>query len=99
METARTIEKYSFASTKLANPDFWWSYWNKIDEVEIVGLCTDTSIISNAVSVRMGNNRVHIVVDVSCCAGTKPELHKTALDALKALNIEVINEGKEPWIK
>ena len=33
-----------------------------------------------------------IIVDASCCAGVTPQSHKTALEAMKMCQIDVIGE-------
>ena len=68
-----------------------------VPQIEVVGLCTDICVISNAVILRSALLNAHIIVDAACCAGVTPERHDTALNAMKALQIEVINQGKEPW--
>lgn len=60
--------------------------------VELVGLCTDICVISNAVMAKTFLPDAHIMVDASCCAGVTPESHKTALKAMKAIHVEIINE-------
>lgn len=35
---------------------------------------------------------IPIIVDTSCCAGTTPENHKSALQVMKSCHIDVINE-------
>ncbi len=60
--------------------------------IEIVGLCTDICVLANAVLIRTALPDTPITVDASCCAGVTPERHKTALDAMKCLNIDVISE-------
>ncbi len=67
------------------------------DEIEFVGLCTDICVISNATSARTASPESHIVVDAACCAGVTPESHDTALNAMKALQVEIRGQGKEPW--
>ena len=63
-----------------------------ITEVELIGVCTDICVISNALLIKAFIPNVHIVVDASCCAGVTPESHKNALKAMKACQIEIINE-------
>ncbi len=64
---------------------------------EVIGLCTDICVLSNAVVVKTFFPNAHIVVDAACCAGVTPQSHDTALDAMKAIQIEIIHQGKEPW--
>ena len=60
--------------------------------IEIVGVCTDICVISNALALRAIFPEAQIIVDASCCAGTTPEKHKAALEVMKSCCIEVINE-------
>ena len=60
--------------------------------IEIVGVCTDICVISNALALRAIFPETSIIVDASCCAGTTPEKHKAALEVMKSCCIEVINE-------
>ena len=60
--------------------------------IEIVGVCTDICVISNALILRSECPEVDIVVDASCCAGTTPEKHKAALEVMKSCHIDISNE-------
>lgn len=72
----------------------WWS--NEIEEypesIEIVGLCTDICVVSNALILKATYPEVEITVDASCCAGVTPETHKAALQTMKMCQINVIGE-------
>jgi len=59
------------------------------DEIELCGLCTDICVISNAMILKATYPEVKITVDSTCCAGVSLESHNTALDAMKAVQIEV----------
>lgn len=63
------------------------------DKIEIVGVCTDICVISNALILKAIAPETPIIVDASCCAGTTPEMHQKALDVMKSCQIEVINEN------
>lgn len=73
---------------------FGFTMWRTFhfDEVEIVGLCTDICVISNALILRSLYPEIEITVDASCCAGTTPEMHKKALDVMRNCHIKIINE-------
>lgn len=60
--------------------------------VELVGLCTDICVLSNAVIIRNSDPKIRVVVDASCCAGVTPERHRTALEAMKNCGIQVISD-------
>ena len=59
------------------------------DEIELVGLCTDICVISNALLLKAFYPEKPISVDVSCCAGVTPESHATALAAVWMCQVEV----------
>lgn len=60
-----------------------------IDEIELVGLCTDICVISNALLLKATLPDTVIAVDSSCCAGVTPESHETALKAMAACQVEI----------
>ena len=60
-----------------------------IDEVIVVGLCTDICVMANAVLIRTAMPNTPVRVDASCCAGSAPEAHRCALEAMKSLQIDV----------
>ena len=62
-----------------------------IDEIELVGLCTDICVISNAMILKAKFPETLITVDASCCAGVTPESHRNALAAMKMCQINVVN--------
>lgn len=72
-----------------------WAYGFEMgipDAVELVGVCTDICVVSNALILRSVYPEIDIVVDANCCAGTTPERHKMALEVMKSCHIDVINE-------
>ena len=61
-----------------------------IDEIELVGLCTDICVISNALILKAKMPEVRICVDPSCCAGVTPQSHDNALKAMQVCQIEIL---------
>ena len=59
-------------------------------EIEIVGLCTDICVVSNALLLKAYMPEVKITVDSSCCAGVTPASHEAALETMKMCQINVI---------
>ncbi len=57
--------------------------------VELVGLCTDICVVSNALLLKAHFPQTPIAVDASCCAGVTPELHAAALDTMRSCQIDV----------
>lgn len=66
--------------------------WGSIDQIEIIGVCTDICVISNALILKSIFPEVPISVDASCCAGTTPQKHRAALDVMKSCQINVYND-------
>ena len=62
-----------------------------IDEIVLVGLCTDICVISNALLLKAFLPEAKITVDAACCAGVTPESHANALAAMKMCQINVEN--------
>ena len=62
------------------------------ESIDLVGLCTDICVISNALLVKAFYPESTITVDAAACAGATPEGHKTALTAMKACHIDLVNE-------
>ena len=63
-----------------------------ITELTIVGLRTDVSIISCALLFKSFLPDTRIIVDASCCAGSTPEKHLRALNAMRACMVTIENE-------
>ena len=59
------------------------------EEVELVGVCTDICVISNAMILKAAFPETTVKVDSGCCAGVSPQSHETALEAMKACQIIV----------
>lgn len=75
-------------------PSFGYTDWAKynFEEIEIVGLCTDICVVSNALILKAFFPEIKITVDASCCAGVTVESHKAALLTMKMCQIEVVGE-------
>lgn len=63
------------------------------EEVELIGLCTDICVISNALLIKAFLPEAKISVDASCCAGVTEESHRNALEAMKVCQVRVKNEN------
>ena len=59
-------------------------------EIELVGLCTDICVVSNALLLKAVMPEISISVDASCCAGVTPESHDAALITMEKCHIDVI---------
>ena len=83
----QVVDKVTFGSVAL--PHILSKLGEPIEEIELCGLCTDICVISNAMILKAAFPEVNIKVDAACCAGVTMESHATALNAMKAVQIEV----------
>ena len=82
------VDKVTFGSVTL--PHILKNEGNDIEEIVLCGLCTDICVISNAMILKAAFPEVKITVDSSCCAGVSMDSHNTALDAMRAVQIEIV---------
>lgn len=82
------VEKLTFGSTEL--PKLIAEAAGEDDfSIELIGLCTDICVVSNALILKANYPEKEISVDASCCAGVTPETHQAALDTMKMCQIDV----------
>ncbi len=82
------LNKYTFGSTALPELIRHKGY----EYIELIGLCTDICVVSNALILKANFPETDIAVDASCCAGVTPESHNAALTTMKMCQINVIGE-------
>ncbi len=92
-ENTKTINKHTFGSIDVL-PNYVWAINDEqfISEIELVGVCTDIYVVSNALILKANFPDMDISIDASCCAGVTPESHKAALLTMKMCQINVIGE-------
>lgn len=83
------IDKPTFGSVALADLLANLDKENKIDEIELLGLCTDICVISNAMLLKARLLDAEIVVDSRGCAGVTRQSHQNALEAMKMCQITI----------
>lgn len=73
-------------------PNFGWPHWDReeLEEVELIGLCTDICVVSNALIIKATHPDANVTVDKSCCAGVTVESHEAALKTMQMCQIDVI---------
>lgn len=59
-------------------------------EIELIGLCTDICVVSNALLMKANFTETKVSVDSECCAGVTPESHNAALLTMKMCQVNVI---------
>lgn len=95
VEKSLVIEKPGFGCKNL--PEILINEINKcepngtefVDHIELVGLCTDICVITNALILKTAFPEVLIKVDSATCAGVTVESHENALNAMKMCQIQV----------
>jgi len=85
-EGKKIFDKPTFGSVALAE---YLVSKGDVEEVTLVGLCTDICVISNAMLIKANLPEVRVCVLESCCAGVTPDSHNNALGAMKMCQIEV----------
>lgn len=83
------VEKHAFGSLelpgliaeKVGGSDF---------SAELIGICTDICIVSNALILKASFPEAPVSVDSACCAGVTPEKHNAALETMRSCQIDII---------
>ncbi len=80
-------EKITFGCKELAQDLLSEHESEPIDSIELIGLCTDICVVSNALLLKAFLPEVKILVDSSCCAGVTPEKHRAAIETMGSCQI------------
>ena len=81
VENCKIVDKPTFGYIGWADYAF--------EEVELIGLCTDICVVSNALMIKALFPEINVSVDASCCAGVTPQSHEAALTTMKMCQIKV----------
>lgn len=87
-KNSTAIEKPSFGSLEL--PDKIRESCGDDIEIELIGLCTDICVISNALILKANFPEAVISVTENCCAGVTPEKHNAAIETMRSCQINII---------
>ena len=84
------VEKPTFGSVRL--PEIVAAIARDAEDVtiELLGLCTDICVVSNALLLKAHFPEAAIAVNAACCAGVTPEKHLAALETMRSCQIDVI---------
>ncbi|MBQ8920852.1 MAG: cysteine hydrolase [Oscillospiraceae bacterium] len=58
--------------------------------IELIGLCTDICVVSNALLLKAHFPEIPIAVDAACCAGVTPQKHDAALETMRSCQIDIL---------
>lgn len=81
VEGCKIVDKPSFGYTG-------WTDFN-FEEVELIGLCTDICVVSNALILKALFPEIKVSVDSKCCAGVTVDSHEAALKTMGMCQVEV----------
>ena len=90
LRKTEAIDKVTFGSNTLFELLEDENAKERIDEITLIGLCTDICVISNAIGIKAFLPEVKITVDSKCCAGVTPKSHQNALEAMKMCQIQIL---------
>ena len=73
-------------------PNFGWPNWKDevLEDVELIGLCTDICVVSNALIIKATFPDAVVKVDSSCCAGVTVATHEAALKTMAMCQIDIL---------
>ena len=85
------VEKPTFGSVRLPGIIRALTEDDSPLAIELIGLCTDICVVSNALLLKAHFPDASIRVNAACCAGVTPEKHEAALEVMRSCQIDVIN--------
>ena len=87
---ALIVEKPTFGSTRLPGILREEAGGEDPEAIELIGLCTDICVVSNALLLKAHYPEARIAVNAACCAGVTPEKHRAALETMRSCQIEIL---------
>ena len=79
------FDKPTFGSVELAK----YVRENGFEEAELIGVCTDICVVSNAMLLKAYCPEMKVSVKEDCCAGVTPESHNSAIQTLKSCQVRI----------
>lgn len=83
------VEKPTFGCVKLPELVFEAAAGEEFS-IELIGLCTDICVVSNALLLKAAFPEAAISVDSRCCAGVSPATHDAALATMACCQIDIL---------
>lgn len=87
---ALIVEKPTFGSVRLPGIIADRAGGLESPVIELLGLCTDICVISNALLLKAYFPEADIAVHTACCAGVTPYKHEAALETMRSCQIDLI---------
>lgn len=85
----KPVEKYTFGSVDLPRL-IKEAAGDEEFGIELIGLCTDICVVSNALLLKASFPEAPIAVDERCCAGVTPEKHTAAIETMRSCQIDIV---------
>ena len=85
MGDVKVFDKLTFGSEELVH------YMKSVqqEEFELLGLCTDICVVSNALMLKAFLPEVPMKIAADCCAGVTVESHEAALKTMGMCQVEI----------
>ena len=83
-------DKPTFGSIPLAKDLKKQADAGMIESIELIGLCTDICVVSNALMLKAFMPELLVEVDSACCAGVTQKKHEAALETMRSCQIVVL---------
>ena len=83
------VEKNTFGSNELVEELKKIDSKDRIESIELIGLCTDICVVSNSILIKTSFPENDVIVDSKCCAGVTSQSHRNALETMKMCHIEI----------
>lgn len=87
----KIIDKPSFGSYELVEYLKKLNEKEKIENIYMVGICTDICVLSNAIMIKNALLNTEVTVIEDLCRATSEKNHKIALDAMASCQVNIIN--------
>lgn len=82
-------DKVTFGCPELAGDLVRANRQEPIESIELIGVCTDICVVSNALTIKAHLPEVPMYVDPACCAGVTPQAHEAALATMRSCQIQM----------
>ncbi|MDU5373772.1 cysteine hydrolase family protein [Anaerococcus vaginalis] len=91
----KIIDKPSFGSYELVEYLKKLNEKEKIENIYMVGICTDICVLSNAILIKNALLNTEVTVIEDLCKATNEKNHKIALEAMKSCQVNIVNSKGE----
>lgn len=91
----KIIDKPSFGSYELVEYLKKLNEKEKIENIYMVGICTDICVLSNAILIKNALLNTEVTVIEDLCKATNEKNHKIALEAMKSCQVNILNSKEK----